>query len=93
MSNRTRRHSVVEWALSAMGITFVALAVLTMDTPARDYVHGMAVSTKAGDFAPRMPQPLADAGRSAWQLCKDHGPLAGFAGAAVVLVAFMRQMR
>ena len=53
----------------------------------------MAVSTKAGDLAPRMPQPLADAGRSAWQLCKDHGPLAGFAGAAVVLVAFMRQMR
>jgi hypothetical protein len=93
MSNRTRRHSVVEWALSAMGITIVALAVLTMDTPARDYVHGMALSSGASDFALRVPQPLADAGRSAWRICEDHGPLAGFAGVAIVLVAFMRRMR
>ena len=93
MSNEARRYQVIEWALSATAITIVVVGVLAMDTPARDYVHGMAVSTKAGDFAPRMPQPLADAGRSAWQLCKDHGPLAGFAGVAIVLVAFMRRMR
>ncbi|HTM02146.1 MAG TPA: hypothetical protein VL173_01475 [Vicinamibacterales bacterium] len=94
MSNRSAlRYSVVEWALSAMAVTIVALAVLAMDTPARDYLHGMAASTRAADFAPRVPQPVADAGRSVWQICEDHGPLAGFAGVAVLLVVFMRQMR
>ena len=93
MSNEARRHRLVEWAMSAAAITIVVFGVLAMDTPARDYVHGVATSTSASDLAPRVPQPLTDTWRSAWQICADHGPLAGFAGIAVVLVLFMRQMR
>lgn len=87
------RWTLIEWTLSAAAIVLVVMVMLTLDTPARDYAVAVASTTQPRTFSPRLPGPIARAGRTAWRICLDHQPLAAFAGVATVLVLFMRRMR
>lgn len=89
----TRRRTLIEWTLSAAAVAIVVLVMVSLDTPARDYAEAVAATTQPRDFSPRVPEPIARAGRTAWRICLDHQPLAAFAGVATVLVLFMRRMR
>jgi len=93
MNTPARRYTLIEWALSATAITLVVAVMLTMDTPARDYVEAKASNASASDLRSTVPEPLTRMTRAAWRICMDHQPLAGFAGVACVLVLFMRRMR
>jgi hypothetical protein len=84
------RHVALEWVLSIAGMATVALVVAAMDGPARDYAHSVLMSG-GGHIA--MSQQAFHVATAAWDLCRDHESLAGFAGAATVLVLFMRHMR
>jgi hypothetical protein len=89
----SRYRTVIEWSLSAFALATVIVVMLAMNGPARQYVASTASRVSHDAVGLRVPDPIARVGRSAWQACMDHQPLAGFAGVAVVLVFFMRRMR
>lgn len=89
----SRYRTLIEWGLSAAALTSVVVLMLAMDTPVRDYAAVTASQVSTEHVGLRVPEPIARVGRTAWRICMDHQPLAGFAGVATVLVFFMRRMR
>lgn len=89
----SRYRTLIEWGLSALALTTVVVVMLSMDTPVREYASTAASEVSTDHVGVRVPEPIARAGRTAWRICMDHQPLAGFAGVALVLVLFMRRMR
>jgi len=89
----SRARTILEWLLSAAALTTVAAVMLTVNSPVREYVLASASRVSHDAIAWRVPEPIADVGRTAWRICMDHQPLAAFASVAVVLVFFMRRMR
>jgi hypothetical protein len=90
----SRSRTLIEWSLSALALTTIVLVMLSAGTPVREYAATAAAQVRpdaAGGV--RIPEPIAQVGRTAWRICMDHQPLAGFAGVAMVLVLFMRRMR
>jgi hypothetical protein len=94
MSNGVSRYrTLIEWTVSALALTTVVVVMLSVDSPVRQYAVAAASSARHDPVAMRVPEPVARVGRTAWRICMDHQPLAGFAGVATVLVLFMRRMR
>jgi hypothetical protein len=94
MANQvSKRFTLVEWCLSAAALTLLVGVMVAMDTPVRHMAESAALDAGKGSLELRVPRPIMDAGRTAWRICLDHRPLAGFAGVACVLVLFMRRMR
>lgn len=94
MSNGVSRYrTLIEWTLSALALTTVVVVMLSVDSPVRQYAAAAASTARHDPVAMRVPEPVARVGRTAWRICMDHQPLAGFAGVATVLVLFMRRMR
>lgn len=89
----SRYRTAIEWALSATALMTVMLVMLAVDTPVSQYAGSMAHSLAPAGGGIGVPKPIAEAARTAWQICMDHQQLASFAGVAVVLVFFMRRMR
>ena len=80
----------MEWMLSVGGLAIVAAVILTLDTRVR--VYAGSVFATDGTRA-HTTQALSQLARTAWDLCRDHQPLAVFVGIACLLVIFMKQMR
>jgi hypothetical protein len=89
----SRYRTLIEWTLSAMALTTIVLVMYTVDSPVRQYANSFTADASKNAVNMRVPEPVVRAGRTAWRLCMDHQPLAGFAGVATVLVLFMRRMR
>jgi len=90
----SRSRTVIEWSLSAVALTTIVLVMLSVDSPVRQYAATAATTVKPdAAIGTRVSEPIARVGRTAWRICMDHQPLAGFAGVATVLVLFMRRMR
>ena len=92
-SGVSRYRTLIEWTLSAVALTTIVLVMLSVDSPVRQYATSMATSVLHDTTVMRVPEPIARVVRSAWRICMDHQPLAGFAGVAAVLLLFMRRMR
>jgi hypothetical protein len=94
MSNGVSRYrTLIEWTVSAVALSTVLAVMLSVDSPVRQYAVAAASTARHDPVAMRVPEPVARVGRTAWRICMDHQPLAGFAGVATVLVIFMRRMR
>jgi hypothetical protein len=89
----SRYRTFLEWSLSLVSVTVIVLVMLAADTPVRQYATAMGTDARHQMVERRVPEPLEHIARTAWRICMDHQPLAGFAGVAVVLVVFMRRMR
>ncbi len=89
----SRYRTLIEWLLSAAALTTVIVVMLMADSSVRQNVMTTAATVSHDAVALRLPQPVERVGRTAWRICMDHQPLAGFASVALVLVFFMRRMR
>ena len=89
----SRYRTFLEWSLTAVSLSVIVLVMLAADTPVRQYADAMRVDVKHQVVQQRIPEPIDRVGRTAWRICMDNQPLAGFAGVALVLVVFMRRMR
>lgn len=89
-TTRLPRRAVIEWMLSVGGLAVVVTVILTLDTRVRGYAASAFTGDGTGSHA---TQALSQLARTAWDLCRDHQPLAVFVGIACVLVLFMKQMR
>jgi hypothetical protein len=89
----SRYRTLIEWTLSAVALTTVLLVMYAIDSPVRQYASSFTADVKGDAVGRRIPAPVEHVGRTAWRICMDHKPLAGFAGVATVLVLFMRRMR
>jgi hypothetical protein len=94
MGNEVSRYrTLIEWTLSAMALATVIVVILALDSPVRQQATTAASGLSRDAIELRIPEPISRAARTAWRICMDHQPLAGFAGVALVLVLFMRRMR
>jgi len=94
MRNEVSRYrTLIEWTLSAFALATVLTVILAFQSPVRQQATTAASKFSRDAVELRIPEPIARAGRTAWRICMDHQPLAGFAGVALVLVLFMRRMR
>ena len=89
----SRYRTLLEWALSGVSIATIVLTMLAADTPVRDYSNAIASDAARKATVLHVPEPVEQVGRTAWRICMDHQPLAGFTAVATVLVLFMRRMR
>lgn len=84
------RRTVMEWMLSIGALAIIAVVISRMDTRVGSYVTSAFTGNGA---AVGVPDSLSRSLRAALDLCRDHQPLAVFAGVAFVLVLFMRRLQ
>jgi hypothetical protein len=89
----SRYRTLIEWSLSAFALATIVAVIFTFQSPVRQQATTVASKFSRDAVELRLPEPIARAGRTAWRICMDHQPLAGFAGVALVLTLFMRRMR
>jgi hypothetical protein len=89
----SRYRTVIEWTLSAAALATIVAVMYAVDSPVRQYATAFTTDAAHHRMTLRVPEPVVGAGRTAWRICMDHQPLAGFAAVATVLVLFMRRMR
>lgn len=79
----------MEWMLTVGGVVLVAVVITRLDARVGWYATSAVTGTGPAAGA---SSTVSQALRSAIDLCRDHQPLAVFAGVAFVLVLFMRKV-